>query len=68
MEIFFWIVGGLTGLLLALSGVCWAIFIAMDSPDWHKLGVRIFRWAKSLALLLFNVWIWGRVVGTIINW
>jgi hypothetical protein len=63
MVYVYWILAGLTGFLLAASALCWGIFIAMDSPDWHKLGVKLFRFAKMSGLLLFNLWIWTRVIG-----
>jgi hypothetical protein len=63
MVYYYWIVGGLGLLLLVLSGACWAIFIAMDSPDWHKLSVKLRRWAIFFGLLLFNSWIWARILG-----
>ena len=63
MHIFTWIVLGLTGLLLVVSGVCWALFIALDAADWRRLAVKVFRIAMVFLLFYVNVFIYAHIFG-----
>lgn len=62
MIIFTWIILGLAGLLLTGSGVCWAVSLLLDDPDWRKLGVKTFRLAMVPVLFYVNVVIYVHIV------
>ena len=66
MVIFSWIVLGLAGLLLLLSGVCWAVFIANEDSDWRRLAVKLFRFSMVLVLLFVNVLIYKHIVADLV--
>lgn len=63
MVIFTWIVLGFAGLLLAASGVCWGIHIAVDNSDWRRLGVKIFRISMVFVLFYINAAIYAHIFG-----
>lgn len=63
MVIFGWIIAGIVGLLLALSAICWGIFIAADNSDWKRLGVKIFRISLVFVLLYINVYVYAHIFG-----
>jgi hypothetical protein len=63
MVIFGWIIAGIVGLLLAFSGICWAIFIAADNSDWKRLGIKVFRIALVFVLLYINVYVYAHIFG-----
>ena len=62
MVIFSWIVLGLASLLLAGSGVCWAVFLVFGHVDWRNLAVKTFRLALVPVLFYVNVVIYVRIV------
>jgi hypothetical protein len=63
MVIFTWIVLGIAGLLLVASAICWGVFIAADSYDWKRLGVKIFRIAMVFVLFYVNGLIYAHIFG-----
>ena len=63
MVIFSWIVLGLAGLLIAASGACWGLFIALDNSDWRRLAVKLFRIAMVALLFYINVYIYAHIFG-----
>jgi len=63
MVIFTWIVLGLAGLLIAASGACWGLFIALDNSDWRRLAVKVFRIAMVFVLFYINVYIYAHIFG-----
>ncbi|MEO8151858.1 MAG: hypothetical protein ABI605_02230 [Rhizobacter sp.] len=64
MVIFTWIVLGIAGLLLAVSGGCWGLFVALDNRDWRRLAIKIFRIAMVFVLFYINVAIYAHIFGT----
>lgn len=66
MVIFSWIVLGLAGLLLLLSGIGWVVFLANEDPDWRRLAVKLFRFSMVLVLLFVNVFIYKHIVADIV--
>lgn len=68
MVVFSWVMFGLSALLAAGSLGAFLVFILMDIPVWLDRA-RSLRRGLSMALLLwFNVWVWGRVILTLIRW
>lgn len=65
MVIFTWIVLGIAGLLLAASGACWGLYLAMDQSDWRKLGVKVFRISVVFVLFYVNVTIYRHIFGVV---
>ncbi|HEX3139889.1 MAG TPA: hypothetical protein VHQ87_07530 [Rhizobacter sp.] len=63
MLIFTWIVLGLAGLLLATSGACWGLFIALDNSDWRRMAVKVFRISMVFVLFYVNVFIYAHIFG-----
>lgn len=63
MVIFTWIVLGLAGLLMAVSGACWGFFVASEKSDWRKLAVKVFRIAMVIVLFYINVYIYAHIFG-----
>ena len=68
MVVFSWVMLVISGLLGALSLGSFLLFIFLDIPAWLDRA-RLFRRLLVMALLVwFNVFIWGRVVLTLIHW
>ena len=65
MLIFSWIVLGIAGLLLAASGACWGLFIALDDRDWRRLGIKVFRISMVFVLFYVNVTIYRHIFGVV---
>ncbi len=63
MAIFTWIVLGIAGLLLAASGACWGLFIALDNSDWRRLAVKVFRIAMVFVLFYINAYVYAHIFG-----
>ena len=63
MLIFTWIVLGLAGLLLAASGACWGLFIALDNSHWRRLAVKVFRISMVVVLFYVNILIYAHIFG-----
>ena len=68
MTVFRWI-SGVLGALFALGSVLsFALFIFLDIPVWLERARAFRRSLLSVALLWFNVEVWGRVVWTLWHW
>jgi hypothetical protein len=50
------------GLLLIVSLVCFAMFVATNQPLWKRRGLIVFKWTIIAALGFFAVLILERVV------
>lgn len=68
MTVFRWIVGVLGALFAAGSVLSFALFIAFDIAVWLDRARALRRSFVSVALLWFNVEVWGRVVWTLLHW
>jgi hypothetical protein len=68
MVVFSWVMFVVSALLAASSLGCFLLFIFFDINVWLERA-RTLRRGLSMSLLLwFNVWVWGRVLMTLINW
>ncbi len=63
MVIFTWIVLGIAGLLIAASGACWGLFVALDNSDWRRLAIKVFRVSMVFVLFYINVYIYAHIFG-----
>lgn len=63
MVIFTWIFLGIASVLLLASGVCYGIHLAVDSYDWKRLGVKVFRIAMVFVLFYVNGVIYAHIFG-----
>jgi len=68
MVVFSWIMFALSGLLGAASLGAFLLFILLDIPAWLERARSLRRALYMAVLLWFNVWIWGRIIWTIIHW
>ena len=68
MTVFRWILGVLGALLAVGSIVSFVLFIAFDIAVWLERARALRRSFFSVALLWFNVEVWGRVVWTLWHW
>lgn len=68
MTIFRWVVGVLAALLAVGALASLALFLSFDIPIWIERARRLRRWLWLVALLWFNVEVWGRVAYTLIHW
>ena len=50
-------------MLVAASGACWGLFLALDNADWRKLAVKVFRIAMVFVLFYINVYIYAHIFG-----
>jgi hypothetical protein len=62
MVIVLWICWGIAGLLLAASGICWALFVLLDDSAWRRLGVKVFRFSMVFVLFSINMYIYSHIV------
>jgi|GEM_PF-2116603 len=62
MVIFSWICLGLTGLMLAGSGVAWGLSLVLDDSAWQKLGLKVFRLSMVVLLFYVNAMIYMHIV------
>lgn len=67
MVIFSWIVLGIAGLLLLGSTVCYGIHLAIDSYEWKRLGVKVFRVAMVFVLFYVNAVIYMHIFGVFVG-
>ncbi len=68
MTIFRWVIGALAALLASGSLISFVLFIALDIDLWLQRARTLRRGLYMALLLWFNVEVWGRVIGTLINW
>lgn len=65
MKIVFWTGAVLTILTLAPSALYWVLFLSTNEPVARQRAVGFFRFSVVIVLGMFNIWIFGRVVGAI---
>lgn len=68
MVVFSWVMFVISALLGASSLGSFLLFIFLDVNIWLERARALRRWLYTALLLWFNVFIWGRVVWTIIHW
>ncbi len=68
MSVFDWVMGSILALTGGISLLCFGIFIATGIDRWMARTRTFRRWAFAVALLWFNIVVWGSVIKTIINW
>lgn len=67
MVIFTWVVLGIAGLLLVASTVCYGIHLAIDSYDWKRLSVKVFRVSMVFLLFYINGMIYMHILGVFVG-
>jgi hypothetical protein len=67
MKVVFIIAAVLTVLLLAASTMYWVLHASTGEDVARQRAVGFFRWAVVVVLGTFNIWIFGRVGGAIIE-
>jgi hypothetical protein len=68
MVIFSWIMFGLSVFFAVASLGCFLVFIALDISVFLDRARALRRGLYMCLLLWFNVWVWGRVLMTLIHW
>ena len=68
MIVFRWIVGVLSAWFAVGTVFSFVLHIALDSRIWLERARSTRHWLWLVALLWFNVEVWGRVVITIVHW
>ena len=68
MTIFRWALGGLAALLALGTVLAIVIGLIAASDVWYDRARRFGQWLWMLALLWFNLEVWGRVVWTMLHW
>jgi hypothetical protein len=68
MTVFRWIAGVLAAFFAIGATVGFILHISFDSHIWLERARRLRRWLLLVALLWFNIEVWGRVILTIVRW
>ena len=68
MTIFRWIMGVLGAVFGAASLASLLLFLVLDVDVWLERARALRRAFFVVALLWFNVEVWGRVVWTLVHW
>ena len=68
MTIFRWIMGVFAGLSLAGWLTVLMLYVVNGDDRFKELGTRLRQFVFTVALLWFNIEIWGRVIWTIVTW
>ncbi len=68
MIVFRWIVGVLAVLLAVAAVFGFSLSIAFGADLWLRRARKFRHWLWLLALLWFNVEVWGRVIYTLFHW
>lgn len=68
MTIFAWVMFAVSAVLAAASLGSFLVFIFFDIPVWLDRARTLRRGLYMALLFWFNVWVWGRVVWTILHW
>lgn len=68
MTVFRWLAGVIAALLAVGAIASFALFVSFDIPVWIERARRFRRWLWLVALLWFNVEVWGRVAYTLVHW
>jgi len=63
-----WIAAGIAALLVVGALASFALYIAFEARPAFERAKRLAAWIRLLALTLFNVEVWGRVIHTIVTW
>lgn len=67
MKIVFWVSAVLVVLTLAASALYWSVYAGTGEDAARKRAVGFFRWAVVVVLGNFNIWIFTRIIGTLIS-
>ncbi|MFO1217595.1 MAG: hypothetical protein U1E89_04335 [Burkholderiaceae bacterium] len=67
MKILFIVSAVLTVLLLAASIMYWGLHASTGEDAARQRAVGLFRWAVVVVLATFNIWIFARVFGAIVE-
>jgi len=67
MKAVYWICGLLIVASLAASGLFWSLYISTGEDIARRRAVAAFRWTVVVVLGTFNIWIFTRVVGAMID-
>jgi hypothetical protein len=68
MTIVYWILAVLAAIFGSGSALSFVIFIVSGEDLWVKRARNLRRLTSAVLLLMFNLWIWGRVISVIIHW
>ena len=68
MVVFRWIIGSAAVLVLLLTILGYVLGSAFDSYIWKNRAKMFRQFLWMLALLWFNIEVWGRVVWTMVTW
>lgn len=68
MTIVYWILGVLAAIFATGTAGSFLIFIITGDDLWMKRARNLRRFTSALLLLIFNLWIWLRVISIIIHW
>ncbi len=68
MTVFRWIAGVICTLIATGAVASFFLSVSFDSNVWRDRAGSLGRWLRLLALLWFNVEVWGRVVLTLVRW
>jgi hypothetical protein len=68
MIVFRWIVGVLSAFFAVCALLSFALHVVSNSDIWLARARQVRHWLWLVALLWFNVEVWGRVVYTLFHW
>ncbi|RQP21544.1 hypothetical protein [Piscinibacter terrae] len=68
MTIVYWILTVLAGIFASGTALSFVIFIVTGDDLWGKRARNLRRLTSAVLLLMFNLWVWGRVISIIIHW
>jgi len=68
MTIVYWILGVLGAIFATGTAGSFLIFIISGEDLWMKRARKLRRLTSAVLLLMFNLWIWGRVISIILHW
>ena len=68
MTILRWVIGVIAGGLAGGWLVTVLLYVANGDERFKELGTRLRQWVYTIALLWFNIEVWGRVIWTIVTW
>jgi hypothetical protein len=68
MTIVYWILAVLAGIFATGTTLSFVIFIVTGDDLWGKRARNLRRLTSAVLLLMFNLWVWGRVISIIIHW
>ena len=68
MTIVYWILAVLAAIFATGTAGSFLIFIISGEDLWMKRARNLRRLTSAVLLLMFNLWIWLRVISIIIHW